>query len=145
MPMTAADTRSLGIRSNNPFNLQESHIPWMGELPSQSATGEITFDTMVDGIRAGVKVCYAYQKEGFDTPAAFIPRYAPAEAGNPTLTYLSNVCSWTGFGSKDKLDFHDPLVMQKWARALWRQEQGLAAAQAISFEELQAGIEAAQK
>lgn len=75
----------LGIRSNNPWNLQQEHIPWMGLVPAvEPATGELIFDTLADGIRAGVKVCYSYQRAGIDTPAVFIPRFSPAAAGNPT-------------------------------------------------------------
>lgn len=134
----------LGIRDCNPWNLQQEHIPWMGELPTQAATGEIVFDSMVDGIRAGVKLCYTYQEEGYDTPLKFVMRFSPAKAGNPTTQYIQNVCAWTGFPFDQALDFHDPKVMRPWARAIWRQEQGLAASEAITDEELAAGIEAAQ-
>lgn len=133
----------LGIRDLNPWNLQECHIPWLGLLPKQSATGELVFDTMIDGIRAGVKLCYTYQEEGYSTPLKFIMRFSPSGAGNPTTDYIQNVCDWTGFPFDRDLDFHDPKVIRPWARAIWRQEQGLEYSKQITDEELTAGIEAA--
>ena len=134
----------LGIRDCNPWNLQANHIEWLGELPTQGATGELVFDTMIDGIRAGVKLCYSYQAEGYNTPAKFVMRFSPAAAGNPTTAYIQNVCAWTGFAFDALLDFHDPKILRPWARAIWRQEQGAWSSQAITDEELTAGIEAAK-
>jgi hypothetical protein len=134
----------LGIRSCNPWNLQQEHIPWLGLTPNQAPTGELVFDNMIDGIRAGVKLCYSYQAEGFNTPLKFITRYSPATAGNPTAQYVQNVCGWTGFPFDATLDFHDPKIIRPWARAIWRQEQGLEASLTISDDDLTRGIEAAQ-
>lgn len=133
----------LGMRMNNPWNLQEAHIPWLGLIPNQAPTGELVFDTLTHGIRAGVKLCYTYQREGKNTPLAFVTSFSPASAGNPTAQYVANVCRWTGFTFDQALDFHDSSLMKIWARAIWRQEQG-EDADSITDDDIDAGIEAAQ-
>ena len=130
----------LGIRDNNPWNLQQAHIQWLGLTPNQAPTGELVFDNIVDGIRAGVKLCYTYQAEGKNTPLSFVTSFSPASAGNPTAQYVANVCQWTGFSFDQALDFHDTATLTAWARAIWRQEQGQEFADAITADEVSQGI-----
>lgn len=98
----------------------------MGLLKDQPTSGPLAFDSMEDGIRAGIKLCYTYQNREWDSPALFIPRFSPANAGNPTVQYIANVCEWTGFKPGQSLDFHDPVTLVHWAQAIFRQEQGPA-------------------
>ena len=133
---------SIGLNSNNPWNLQASHVAWLGLTPNQTESGELCFDTMVDGIRAGVKLCYTYQGRGLNTPGSFITEFSPAAAGNPTAAYIRNVCQWTGYDQNQALDFHDASTMLTWAPAIFRQEQGADSA-TITTEQLLEGIEAA--
>lgn len=120
----------LGMRLNNPWNLLQFHIPWMGETAADASVadgGELSFATMVLGIRAGIVLCYTYQRRAWNEPDVFIPKFSPAAAGNPTAKYLENVLTWTGYQLHQDLDFHNPDVLVPWARAIWRQEQGPAA------------------
>lgn len=118
-------TSVLGIRANNPWNLQQAHVPWLGLIPAiEPASGELIFDNLLDGIRAGIRLCYTYQKRGLDTPEKFIPEFSPAAAGNPTAEYCTNVCAWTCFAPDRPLDFHDQQTMLAWAQAIFRQEDG---------------------
>jgi hypothetical protein len=129
----------LGIRNNNPWSLQQCHVPWLGLVPAiEPSTGGLIFDTLEDGIRAGIKLCYTYQSEGLSVPALFIPKYSPAAAGNPTAEYLENVCAWTGFAPNIALDFHDIPTMVAWAQAIFRQEQGVG--NGITDTEIQQAI-----
>jgi hypothetical protein len=134
----------LGIRYNNPWNLQQEHIAWIGLTAEQSLSGELQFDTMIDGIRAGVLLCYTYERRGINTPALFIPVFSPAKAGNPTEQYLVNVCTWGPYKPDQRLDFHDGQTMAGWAKAIWRQEQGLDAMLSIQPYLIAAGIDAAE-
>lgn len=134
----------LGIRSNNPWNLQQEHIPWIGLTPDQAASGELIFETMPDGIRAGVRLCYTFQARGWNTVDLFVANFAPASAGNPTVQYEANVCEWGGWQHDQPLDFHQLAIIQPFARAIWRQEQGLAAMQGITDDQLNAGIAMAE-
>lgn len=130
----------LGIRFNNPWNLQQEHIPWLGLTPNQSPSGELQFDTMEDGIRAGVKLCYSYQQRGWNTVDRFVANFSPENAGNPTVQYEENLCAWGGWQHSETLDFRDAAVMQMFARAVWRQENGLDALMAINTDQINAGI-----
>jgi hypothetical protein len=115
---------TLGLSRNNPGNLLQEHIPWFGLTPTQPDEGPLQFDTLTDGIRAFVKLCYTYQMRGLNSPLTFISDYSPPSAGNPTTQYVQNVCDWTGFAFDQSLNFHDTPTMIKWAAAIFRQEQG---------------------
>lgn len=112
---------TIGLDRNNPFDLEPNDIQWLGET---AKTSPITFDTMADGLRAGIKVFYAYQREGFNTPTQAIYRFAPP-GENPTQDYVANVCAWTGFQFDQALDFHDEATLVPWCQAILRQEQGV--------------------
>lgn len=132
---------TLGLQRNNPWNLQQAHVPWLGLIPAiEPDSGELIFDTLLDGIRAGVRLCYSYQAAGNRSPLTFISKFSPAVAGNPTAQYVQNVCEWTGFAFDQTLDFHNLATMMSWARAIFRQEQGAIAALTITDEQIQAGI-----
>lgn len=113
-----------GMQRNNPWDLLPEHIPWFGLAAVQPDQGPLEFVNLIDGIRAGILLCYTYQRRAWNEPAVFIPKFAPAAAGNPTAQYIVNVCAWTGFTEYQDLDFHDPATLMPWARAIWRQEQG---------------------
>ena len=38
---------TLGLRYNNPWNLQQEHVPWLGLTPNQAASGELIFDNLI--------------------------------------------------------------------------------------------------
>lgn len=124
--MATAET-TLGMSRNNPWDLLPEHVPWFGLAATQPDQGPLEFATITDGIRAGILLCYTYQRRAWNEPAVFIPKFSPAAAGNPTAQYIVNVCAWTGFTEYQDLDFHDPATLTLWARAIWRQEQGGAA------------------
>ena len=118
---------TIGMDRCNPWDLLPEHIPWFGLDAAQPDEGPLEFVNLVDGIRAGILVCYTYQRRAWNEPEKFVQEFAPAKAGNPVAAYIENVCTWTGYKRHDDLDFHDPAVLVPWARAVWRQEQGDAA------------------
>lgn len=111
---------TVGMDRHNPFNLEPNDIDWLGET---AKTAPITFDNLPDGLRAGVKVFLAYQREGHTTVAEAIPIWAPPTE-NDTPTYIANVCDWCGVDKDQVLNFSDPAFMLEWAQAILRQEQG---------------------
>jgi hypothetical protein len=136
---------TIGLSRNNPWNLLAEHIPWMGLLADQPDSGPLAFDSMQDGIRAGIKLCYTYQERGWDTPVLFIPRFSPPQAGNPTPQYIENICTWCHVSPDQLLDFHDNDFMKIWAKAIFRQEQGEEGVAQITDDEIMAGIAAANQ
>ena len=131
---------TIGLSRNNPGNLLPANVPWFGLEAAQPDQGPLAFDTMTDGIRAFVKLCYTYQNNGLNSPFKFIWNYSPISANNPTERYIANVCQWTGFTEAQVLDFHDTTTMISWAHAIFRQEQGEA--NGITDEQIMAGIAA---
>ena len=123
--MATGDT-TLGMSRNNPWDLLPEHVPWFGLAAHQADSGPLQFVNLVDGIRAGILLCYTYQRRTWNEPRPFVEHFAPPPE-NPTEIYIANVCAWTGFTQFQDLDFHDPDVLTRWARAVWRQEQGDAA------------------
>ena len=117
---------TLGMSRLNPWDLLPEHVPWFGLAAAQPDSGPLQFLTIQDGIRAGILLCYTYQRRAWNEPRPFVEHFAPPPV-NPTEIYIANVCSWTGFTQFQDLDFHDPDVLARWARAIWRQEQGDAA------------------
>ena len=118
---------TIGMQRNNPWDLLPEHIPWFGLAAEQPDSGPLQFVNLVDGIRAGILVCYTYQRRAWNEPEVFVPKFAPASAGNPVAAYIENVCTWTGYTRNQDLNFHDPDVLTRWSRSIWRQEQGDAA------------------
>lgn len=119
----------IGMARNNPWNLKQFHIDWLGESASDATLaegGELAFVSLDLGIRAGIKLCYTYQSRAWNSPVTFITHFSPPPE-NPTVTYIQNVTKWTGFRWDAPLDFHDPKILVPWARSIWRQEQGAAA------------------
>ena len=131
---------TIGLSRNNPGNLMPAHVPWLGLTPAQPDNGPLQFDTVIDGIRAFVKLCYYYQSEGLDSPFKFVWNYYPPP--NPTTQYLENVCSWTGYKQSQVLDFHDTSIMTAWAGAVFREEQGIN--NGITNDMINAGIAMAE-
>lgn len=123
--MATAET-TLGMSRNNPWDLLPEHVPWFGLAAAKPDSGPLQFLTLDDGIRAGILLCYTYQRRGWNEPRPFVEHFAPPPA-NPTEVYIANVCAWTGFTQFQDLDFHDADTLERWARAIWRQEQGAAA------------------
>lgn len=127
----------LGIRYNNPWDLQGIHLQYLGEVPVDGS--EKRFDTLADGIRAGVKLCYKYQERGWNTPQAFINHYTNPATDHPEQ-YLTNVCNWSGLTPSTLIDFHADANMVMWARAIFRQELGPIAERGITDGQIYAGI-----
>ena len=132
---------TLGLSRNNPGNLLPEHISWFGLSAHQPDEGPLAFETLSDGIRAFVRLCYTYQLRGKNTPLTFITDYAPASE-NPTAVYIQNVCDWCGFQFDQTLNFHDTPTMIAWAKAIFRQEQG--ADNGITDEQVNQGIAMAE-
>ena len=114
---------TLGLTRNNPGDLLPEHVQWFGLAAAQPDHGPLAFDSMTDGIRAFVKLCYTYQERGLNTPTTFVTNFSPP-GDNPTQQYITNVCLWTGYLPNQTLDFHDTPTMINWALAVFKQEQG---------------------
>lgn len=85
-----------GIRNNNLLNIK--HNPtnqWQG-MTGVDDKGFVIFADTMQSLRAGFKILAAYRKNGFNTIAKIIQRFAPDADGNDTANYISYVASKTG-------------------------------------------------
>ncbi len=119
----AAVTSSLGIRNNNPLNVRETSIDWLGEL-EHDRDGYEDFATAGDGIRAGAKLLHNYYRfYGLDTVEGVISRWAPPSE-NPTREYIRNVARWLGVDAEARLDMASVDGLAPLVKAIIRQENG---------------------
>lgn len=85
---------SRGIRNCNPSNIRKGQ-PWQGLSIDQLDPSFCTFVAPEYGIRAAFVILHNYAKEGFNTVAAIIARWAPAEE-NDTTAYIAAVAKGMG-------------------------------------------------
>lgn len=114
----AATKRTIGERGNNPLDLRS----W-GNMPV--AGGFAQFPTAEAGLTAGARNLLAYQdKHHLDTITGIVSRWAPAADGNNVPAYISQVSGLTGYGPNQKLNLHDPVVLEAIIKAMITHEQG---------------------
>lgn len=104
MNTTPGQGSTLGLRNNNPMNVRETGITWLGELP-HDGDGYEDFGTAADGIRAGCRVLINYYKlHSLDTIAGIITRWAPHADNNPTQAYINFVARRISKAEGESLD-----------------------------------------
>lgn len=76
-----------GIRNNNPFNMVKSLSNWIGKIqPSKDSAFE-QFDTMENGVRAGlINLRNAYYKKGLKSVEAIITKYCPPNGSGNSVS-----------------------------------------------------------
>lgn len=112
-----------GIRNNNPFNIIDSKIKWQGETGKNVDKKFEEFDTMENGIRAGMIILRTYMlKYNLRSIRKIIDRFAPTSE-NDTMAYINAVCKRTGFGRDQVLEFEKRTIC-KLTEAICFHEQG---------------------
>ena len=82
-----------GIRNNNPGNLENNGIDWVGLSASQTDSRFYQFTEPKYGIRALARVLKTYEsKYGLNTVRGIINRWAPDHENN-TEAYVNHVAS----------------------------------------------------
>jgi hypothetical protein len=114
----------LGVRLNNPLCIKSlGNFTYKGEIVPSSDKVFRQFSSAIDGFRAGVELLRAYQKDDHIlTIGQAIARYAPVAAGNPTATYIQNVCNAVGVKDNVPIDFN--AIMPGMLKAIAVQEDG---------------------
>jgi hypothetical protein len=83
-----ATKESLGIRLNNPGNIELNSIKWKGLSPIQLHKRFATFTKPEFGLRAIARILMGDWREGQNTIASLISEWAP-EHENPTDKYIA--------------------------------------------------------
>lgn len=128
-----------GLRNNNPGNIEASDAnPWEGQTGSDGRFAK--FETPEHGIRALGKNLLSYQRQGINTVADVVNRWAPAADGNDTNSYISALCKNLGVGANDQLDMTNPSTLAALCAGIVNHENGN---QPYSEEQINTGVSAA--
>ena len=99
-----------GIRNNNPGNLENNGINWVGLSSSQTDSRFYQFTDAKYGIRALARVLKTYERKyGLNTVEGIINRWAPAHENN-TDSYIEHVSSVLGVRRDQPFDVSQNLV-----------------------------------
>ena len=100
-----SDSQILGIRLNNPFNIRFSSANmWKGQTGQEK--GFCKFDSLENGVRAGVKLLRNYLNSRTNTISKILNKYAPTSE-NDTNSYIQYVCGRMSKGAEDVLVLSD--------------------------------------
>jgi hypothetical protein len=131
------------IALNNPFSIERHYTNFKGQSLMQDDPRFIRFETIADGLIAGMKIILSHRSDDdLEHIAAFMARYGrPADihAGN----YINDVCQHCGVGPTDYFDVEVPDNLIRLAQAIVRHEQGPCADPAVPFWYTDAVYEAA--
>jgi hypothetical protein len=115
-------TTPRGIRLQNPGNIRlNPNVHWMGQSEEQPDSSFVQFDKPEYGIRAMVRIFRSYKRQGIDTIAGLLNRYAPPSE-NDTGAYISAVCKSCNKQASEVVDFND--IMPQLVNAIIWHEQG---------------------
>ena len=132
--MTADPKLPRGYRNNNPLNIRfNKNNNWSGKvLPNTDGTFE-QFITPAYGYRAALKLIRNYIGAGYNTVAAIIGRWAPANENN-TTGYINRVCSYTGFLPATAIEAMDKEKLCNLVYAMAIVENGIVSSQPVMAE-----------
>lgn len=102
--------RTLGVRSNNPGNLQPGGR-------------EKVYSSPQEGMKAMAGLLLRYGRQGLNSIEQIVNKYAPPSA-NDTRAYIARVAKEMGVAPSEPLRLTDPEVLRKLMAAMIRVEQG---------------------
>jgi len=116
---------SVGMELNNPFDLEISpSFKWNGEIRPSTKPPFCQFDTLLDGVRAGLKDLRNQQTvHGLNNWTDIITKYAPPSE-NDTSAYIMATCKCTSTYPKDYINLSDPTFLALAGKCVIIQEQG---------------------
>lgn len=125
-----------GMCNNNPGNIRFSHANnWQGKVPfSQNTDPGKSFEQFIEyryGIRALIKLLYAYRAQGLDTLRKIMFTYAPPTENN-TSGYIKFITDRTGIDEWSPLNW-DKDELRELVQAIARVENGREAISDAQF------------
>ena len=130
IPYSQPRNNARGLRNHNPGNLR--HAP----NSTGSDGGFVRFNNDADGLSAQARQLMLYGDRGNNTLNGIIHTYAPSKE-NKTRDYIDDVSQITGYKPTDRLNLHDPEVLQRVMAAMIKHENG---AQPYSRDQIAAGV-----
>ena len=116
---------SRGYRNNNPLNVRYSAWnAWKGKVVPNTDGAYEQFENMAYGYRAALYLLRKYIRQGYDTVAKIISRWAP-ENENNTQAYIDHVCEFANLHRDQVIDQNDKETLTAMARAMSICENGI--------------------
>lgn len=124
-----------GLRNKNPGNLIAA--PNSVGYDYGNNHRYVKFASSRDGNAALSRQIMLDAERGLNTLDSLLRKYAPASVGNNTQGYIDRVSKGTGFNPYERLDMHDPRVLEKIIPYIIKVENS---EQPYSYEEITASI-----
>ena len=124
-----------GLRNKNPGNLIAA--PNSAGYDYGNNHRYVKFASSRDGNAALSRQIMLDAERGLNTLDSLLRKYAPASVGNNTQGYIDRVSKGTGFNPYERLDMHDPRVLEKIIPYIIKVENS---EQPYSYEEITASI-----
>ncbi|PWC12961.1 hypothetical protein [Brenneria corticis] len=115
VPYNERANNARGLRNNNPGNVRSAP-----NAVGNDGEFEI-FSSSEDGLSAMARQLMLYGDRGNSTLNGIISTYAPSSENN-TRAYIQHVAQMTGFDPNQRLDLHDPVVLQALMAAMIKHE-----------------------
>lgn len=129
-----------GIRNNNPGNIKQTGVAWLGAVPSDDPT-YVSFASPAAGIRAlALNAYHLQQKDGAQTVGDLISKWAPASDNNDTQAYIADVSKQMGVDPSTPIDLQNPQQLTALTNAIITHENGT---NPYSQQQVQQGVDAA--
>ncbi|PHM60676.1 phage tail protein [Xenorhabdus stockiae] len=135
-PLKESGRQPRGIRNNNPGNLTAAPHA-VGKDYGNNHT-YVKFDTAHDGLSAMARQLMLDAERGLNTIELFLDKYASEEAGNNTEAYVRSVSQRTGYARNQRLDMHDPEVLNNLMAAMIKHENDNI--NPYSYEQIKEGV-----
>jgi len=110
-------------RNNNPGNIRSAAFSARQGGYTGMNGGFATFDNAADGYRAANKNLDSYARQGINTPASIINKWAPAGDNNDPVAYAKRVSQMTGLDANAPIG-NDPETRAKLLKAITEVEGG---------------------
>lgn len=124
----------LGLRNNNPFNLEHRNIGWIGEIGTDGRFS--IFDTAENGIRAGmINVHTKMTRDGANTVRKLLTLLSPAFE-NPLENFIQFVSRRLNVAPDQPIQFHSSI--RELSKAIIQFENGQ---QPFSDAEIEAALQ----
>lgn len=123
--MLSRDTRPLGIRNNNPGNIENNGTKWQGMADIQSGRF-LRFVSPEYGFRAMARIIRTYStRYGLNTVSGIINRWAPP-IENDTASYIEHVAGVMGVSPDQTIDVYDDDVLAELLAVITLHENGVS-------------------
>lgn len=136
-----------GERNNNPLNIKISRSKWVGKIKEGKKDPVFEeFDTLVNGLRAALKLIRNYIKSGHNTAPKIIRRWCPDETQDAYVNYVLTVLrkEVPNFEDNEPIRWYDHELIFWLVRAMAWQESAMLIEPPLFYEAWQL-LDAANK